>query len=468
MKTRTWLIVALCATLLMPSNDSVWIDEAQTAAYARQPTASTWFERLQHDKFSEAQMPLGMAVFWISGKILGTGEWQLRAINILFTTTTIWMLWLIGCRFCAPALALVAAANPFLWAYTNEARPYALQIAGGACLLLAGVKLIHGERDSIGATYLWSIAVLVLCASSMLGVIPAAIGSLWLALLLLRRRLSLSLHSLGVIATVGGLLLLLGYYYLRTLQRGASGAMLWPVSLNNLAFSAYEILGFAGLGPARQTLRDAFTNGTVLSTTLPFLFPLALFGAATLLIAFHSVRWFWRRENHALGFFLYGIPALSAALLFLLARLVHFPFWGRHLAPITPFIIVALALPALIEKKRIFTIFWTSLCLLSALELRFVPRHAKDDNRAAAQLALRAAAEGKKVWWSADQRAAEYYGITFGNRISLAPQLPSEAPDIVITSKPDVFDVEARVAEYLRIHDYQKEQTFQAMTVWRR
>ena len=478
-RARIWLALALGFAAFMPSNDSIWIDEAQTAIYARQPTLGAWTERLQNDIASEAQMPLGMAAAWLGGKIVGTREWQLRVINVIWTAATIWIVWLIGCRFRAPALALVAAAQPFLWFYANEARPYSLQIAGGACLLLAGIVFVERNGRGLSWVLLWAIAAIVLCASSMLGVIPVAIVSLWLAIALFRRGILPERRALLIAGGTVGLLALLGYYYLETLRRGAGGAMLWPVGLGNLAFSAYELLGFAGLGPARQILRDASSNGSFATTLEPFLALLGLFAATLLLMFTQSILWLRQYENRALRFLCLGVPIVTGCVLFAMAKPAHFPFWGRHLAPIAPFLTVGLGLPALHSKHRLAKgacCLWLALLFLSSLELRFASRHAKDDNRSAAALA-QSLAPDESVWWALDQRAGEYYGIVFRDPserrgVLLLPSMSPEKfqflapPDLIFTSKPETFDIGGRVGQYVATHKYIPKYHLQAITGW--
>ena len=97
----------------------------------------------------------------------------------------------------------------------------------------------------------------------------------------------------------------------------------------------------------------------------------------------------------------------------------------------------------------------------SSLTLRFSPQHRKDDYRGAARLALAALAEGKVVWWSADyEECAAYYGLKrdlttpAGGRLIFCPRATAEefarwpTPDIILESKPDVFD------QYSYVHGY--------------
>jgi hypothetical protein len=320
----------------------------------------------------------------------------------------------------------------------------------------------------------------MLCASTMLGVIPFAIATVWLGVVLVRRRIRVRAAVIVVISATVLLLGILGVYYLQTLKRGAGGATLWPVSLNNLLFAAYELLGFTGLGPARHALRNAFATHAVLPVVAPFILPLAIFGLTGAVVFGLALRRLSDEdERHFFRFFLI-VPLLSALALFLLARSVHFPFWGRHLSPILVFLTVALGLSALRAREsiaRTTCASWIVLCLLSSLEVRFARRHKKDDNRSAARIALHTAAEGKRVWWCADERCGHYYGIRFADAgadqgIILVGAESDDAfrqlaiPDLVFVSKPETFDPSGRVTAFVQREGYKLTYVPQAMAGW--
>ncbi len=81
---RFCLLLALALLPLMISNDSLWLDEGDTAMYVLQPDFPSWCQRLSHDDQADCQMPLAMWTSWAAGKILGTQEWQLRAVNLFW------------------------------------------------------------------------------------------------------------------------------------------------------------------------------------------------------------------------------------------------------------------------------------------------------------------------------------------------------------------------------------------------
>ncbi len=151
---------------------------------------------------------------------------------------------------------------------------------------------------------------------------------------------------------------------------------------------------------------------------LPFL-ALGAGGVAVLLLAaFGSLK--ERIGKREVMFF---FCAVAVPLLVVLAAGVsgQMRLLGRHLTPLLPFLLVLLAvgltncLTALSARRKL--IGWAALVLLllSALEIRFAPRHRRDDYRSAADIARQAQAAGEHVWWLADVSTGLYYGVPLGS-----------------------------------------------------
>jgi len=143
-----FLIAALALVPLMPSGDSIWIDEAQTWRYARHTSFQEFLAEFGPDRSSEIQMPLGMGLAWVFAKMNGVSEYALRAPNMIYSTGAILCFFLLGRRENMPAMPLVLAIQPFLWFYSNEARPYALQTFGGSLLITAVYFVFKGNTSS--------------------------------------------------------------------------------------------------------------------------------------------------------------------------------------------------------------------------------------------------------------------------------------------------------------------------------
>ena len=128
-------IISAAAGLMMVTSESLWIDEGQTLRFASQPSFPDLLTTLLHSIKSEAQMPLGMLASWAGAKVLGVGEWQLRAVNLLWLGLAGMATGMSGRLLKLPALLLIFLIHPFLWFYVNEARPYAMQICAASWLV---------------------------------------------------------------------------------------------------------------------------------------------------------------------------------------------------------------------------------------------------------------------------------------------------------------------------------------------
>jgi len=108
---------------------SFWLDEAVT----HQLVTRTLRGMLSAIPHSESTPPLYYLAAWVWVRVFGAGEAGLRSLSALIGTATIVLLALIARRLAgnraALAAAALAAANPLLIWYSQEARAYALLVA---------------------------------------------------------------------------------------------------------------------------------------------------------------------------------------------------------------------------------------------------------------------------------------------------------------------------------------------------
>lgn len=483
---RVFLALALALCVLMPSTQSLWIDEAQTWRFASEPTVGGLFSALEKTHTSEGLMPLGMLMSWVGIRIFGVSEWQLRAVNIFWAAAAVAAFHVLGRRWRAPWAPLLLAIQPFLWYYANEARPYTMQIAAGAWLLVGLVTCVEDRRVDAKTLLILLASSGILIGTVLFGILvvgPACLLIVWLAW---REHWPLVRHW-----KVGTAVLLVwsasfGIYYLAALSHGATGAKLWEVGFQNVAFACYEFLGFSGLGLSRQEIREAAGAGGVRavlhSLPLASVTPLAALSLTYLVAGVGVLRGGEDRDRRTLAI-IGGVAAFGGGLLVLLALIVHFPFWGRHLSPVFPFFcgFLVLALRDLgTHRKALAAVTGCILFLLlavSSLALRTWPRHAKDDYRMAAISAQRAVKSGIIVWWCADQETARYYGLPIiadpenTGPIVLTVGIPAETlagrppPGLIVMSKPDLFDGYGVVSSYARKRGYVPEQRMNAFVL---
>jgi hypothetical protein len=555
-----WALLALIVCFIAISSQSLWIDEAFMASKAAQPTLADWWHTMPKGSGSDLQMPLYMIYMWAFAKIFGLSEWTLRAANIPWFVAGVAAFIPAFPKSQRLAAAAVTLLCPFAWFYLNEARPYAMQLGSSLVIFAALYRLSDNPPPEPRNERNWTIAfwlgVIVLCGSSLLGVLWAGAAFLALPLLfswkrllqLLRTHWFACLLSCAILAALSG-------YYIWTIKFGAhalnaenqqaGNSTLTAVQsaahfrqgfaggskLENSAFAIYELLGFSGLGPGKLEIRTA-----KLAAFRHFIPQLALFAVAlfTLLLLaagrllrprpasdaspsplngdhvarsaqLHSGNYLvvglgshWagvRGENvHlqqptdkigkriALAF----VAVLPMLLLLAAGSFLGFLVLGRHCTPLMPGLLFVLTLGLVSASSQPHWIFkllvagFLILSLCSCLSLRFARRHEKDDYRDAAQTANAALARGQSVWWSAADDGAVYYHLPLSGVPGIAgaailvlnptPQSLSALPppDLVITSKPDLYDNQEAVAKYVRNNPYQQVAAFPAFTVWQR
>lgn len=482
---QRWALAALCLVpLLAVSNQSFWIDETLTALKAAETPLGGWWRLMTAEKLSDLQMPFYMLYTWGWARVFGTGEWMLRAANLP---------WFVGgvlafaFSFRGPSrlfATAVATLSSFAWFYLDEARPYAMQL-GASLLIVASLRGLDaaGAADESPVRWVWAfgLGVGVLAGTSLLGVFwcgaalavllaarkPACLAEWWKAARVAWLLLGLWLAGLVV-------------YYAWTLLVGARASAAGTTNLQNVFFVVYELLGFSGLGPGRLEIRE-----TGLAAFRAHLLPLAAYGGfagVLLAIGFANLwRQDWRKVVLVGGIVLATLVCLVAA-----GWTLHFRLLGRHCAPMQAAVLVLLVAGAIEAERRPGWWFQGIVCgfLLvaagSCLSARFAERHRKDDYRAAAAHARVALEGGKTVWWSADSHGAEFYGLP----VSETPQRSGSAvlvlnpaaqwvaartlPDVVVCSKPDLYDVQGALQERLTRDRFQAVARFTAFTVWAR
>lgn len=470
-------LVAMCTAI---SGQSYWIDEANTAWRAAEPHFGAFLTRMVAETGSDAQMPLFLVAIWAWEKIAGSSEIALRAMNLL---------WLVpGLYVFANGRVdrlLVAATSAFLWYYLDEARPYGMQI--GASLIVFGLleRAVvaagdPGDKEPLLKPYqAWLLAfgLIALAGSSLLGAIWAAAAVAGAAFAVRWRVARLAATRLvGPTVLLVVVLTPLGLYYLWTVLSGAGGTKVAATDLRTMIFSAYELLGFAGLGPGRADLR-AEENAAL----LPYLSALGSFavlvGTVTLAGAIHAIRHVPRRVLVACAIAF----AAAAALILIAGYLMHWRVVGRHLSPAFAVVLaVQAAGVSLLWRQpigKLLVLGFLLVALISATSIRFAPRHAKDDYRSAAATVLSALAEGNRVWWSADAFGALVYQVPLGQSCDTAlyvyePQQgfasALETPTLVVTSKPDIYDPNRALIAFLTDQHFRIAETFPAFQIWRR
>jgi hypothetical protein len=351
--------------------------------------------------------------------------------------------------------------SPFLAFYMNEARPY---IAVVACVTLSLVALLayFDNPDSNGKTAAW------LCVFSMwfawgLHLLAAYAAPALVSVAVLEARD----RGIGitrffrdwrwpVLAHIAPFGMLSAYFSVTVSRAGTAsyGVIMGGPRLRNLAFVLYEFLGFSGMGPPRNALRSSPQLKTILPyagyLSLGVLACLGLIAVISLAIAFRSKP---LKVNLFVAFFVGTALAVASSFM------VGHSFWGRHLAALFPFLILAIIQSMATDDRTIRILLLLALGLLavawgtSDVRLRLLPEYGKDDYRSAAQMVLsEARASNGTIVWAADASTGRYYGvlptnISWYNDASLAVPWAVRGKGTVATDWN-----RAQVLEFLQSH----------------
>jgi hypothetical protein len=439
----------------------------------------------------DAQQPLGMFFSWLTGHFIGTREWQLRSVNLLWGVLSLWFVWRAGQNIDVKWLPLLFVIQPFFWFYINEARPYALQNACGSALLWAFTIFLRDQAHGLRWCILFTVAAVTLCYATALAPVFLISLALTAALVAWRRHWRLEwkpqiLLILGLLASAP-----VALYYVQTLRRGVSNTKLWDVDARYLGYVAYDLGGASGLGPPSDQLRLLGRHFAQLMDDKQMLFH--LFCATSLLLCV-GIMFFALAasrkgaDQRRLALILAGPLLLQITIFFGIGLAIHKNFWPRHLNVGFPFYVAALgvAINWSLRRGNLFlkasSVLLISLLLCSSLRLRYSPMYAKEDYRWATATALQASRQGHVVWWVANKFPASYYGLklVLSRPRSEEAFLPDEArstgaqlnlaaqplPDDIFLSRPDVHDVSGALRTFIRENGYHLQATHPSFEWW--
>lgn len=484
LSARAWAVLIAIGMLwlLAISNRSLWLDEAHGAGWkARQATLTEWWQDdIAQPGSTDSQIAGYVLYIWAAAKMVGSSEWTLRALNFPW----VWLGFLAWFKSFAPqkkmrwGMALVAAVSPFLWYYLDEARPYAMQVGGGFLIAAAIQRLYADNGNPQILLVMFAFGLVALSASNLLGEIWAGAAVATAGFVLGWKKCWQLMRAYSWLCGFT-LMLLVGFgsYYLWTLKSGSRATLVGRTDVQNLFFVFYELFGFGGLGPGRLDIR-----GQGLGAFYPFVGWLAVYGLALMPIIVAGIKQASQVVPRRILFF--TILSFGSAALVLVGEgyLSPFRILGRHFTPllVLEFYLLGLGVNRLWTsgwwQARVWVFLFATVSLVSGLELRFAHRHWKDNYRDAAKMARNVLHAGQHIWWNADQRGAGYYQVaTDTTDAAMARYLmnptPDElrrarSPDWVFASKPDVYDANDALAEYLHTHHYQVMTNLTAFTIW--
>jgi hypothetical protein len=493
-------IIATGALAALALNDqSLWIDEIGTWRLTVADSWSDWLQQFVYWPSSDAQIPLYHLFMraWVS--VLPSTEMSLRAANFPWLFAGILaLLTTRAARGARPFVLLftgLVCLHPMVWYYADEARPYAMIIAG-AMISASGLltRLLNPGDSSVIAdsNSRLIIGTALLAATSIVGLI-------WSTAFLMAAAATaraggtpfpaLSRQNIAVAGICALLLLPVAYQYLSSVLRGVGATALHENTLESFSSGLYEVFGLGGIGPGRDQLRS---EGAV--ALVPYareIFAFVLVVGAVFLAGLASS---FRRDRSELLYLLAAalIPLLA---FFVLGSLKHWRVLGRHMVPLLFFfsLFLALGIQALARARTAPAWQWACRAiagagllalLISSVEISFAQRHRREDIRGAAAMAADALRRGESAWWVGLSYGAQYYGLPLkdpsacaagADRSAVLFDSPRAAdleacpdPSAIILERPDTYDRAGAVRRYATEKSYAPVALLQGFEILRR
>lgn len=157
-----YLILLIAFILRFVSlNQSLWLDEAINVVAAKSNSLANMVTQYSIGDFHP---PGYFFLIWIWTHLFGFSEIAVRIPSVIFGVLTVFLVYLLGKKLLSTRVGLIAAAlaavNPLLIYYSQEARPYAFAAFAVSLNLLFFLGLIRGERKSLIWYFLGSVLVL--------------------------------------------------------------------------------------------------------------------------------------------------------------------------------------------------------------------------------------------------------------------------------------------------------------------
>jgi len=424
-------VVAILICFLAVNSWSLWVDEANTAVMYSVRNFSELIDQFKSriTVGSETQQPAYIFSMWMWVKIFGKSEYALRFPNIIYMIMLLsYTFYLIKSKitdseekiFLAIALILIFL-NPFILYNMNEARA---NLPTFFFSYMALLSLLFYYKKSKQHFLILCFIFAFLGSLYNLVFLFTFIGLLFIALSLSKNVINDIKANLRPILVLIILMIPLLLYYFYTIIRGGGGQIETP-GVGNIGFSLFEFFGFSGLGPSRDTLREINQNSTFSNVILSLMnylwlvIPLLLSYILLIGLAIKTSGIKYLINN--LYFKTFCIVFIS---FFIVAFIVKFRFWGRHVIFILPLFIFFMA--ELIQKilaknnliSKIFVSIFFLMLAISSYRIIYNPEYRKDDVRLAAFECKRLVAKGESIIWLDHIDTAKYYGVDkLGNPI---------------------------------------------------
>jgi hypothetical protein len=480
------VLLAVLVSLAAIDSRSLWIDETATWSVAQWPDLHQWWRALMANPNADAQEPAFQLYIYVWTSLFGDTEQAMRLSNLPWFA--------VGCAAIAKAALsprlrlwwlLIVAAAPFNWYYLNEVRPYTMFFAGSALLCVAWIGLVKAaieeRRLSGGCIVMYAGGCVLVLSATVLGAVWIAASAIGIAICLRRRLdefLSLVRTNWLVVAVCMGVSLIILAVASYSFLSGGRASTVGGFSLQSIGYGLLELEGAAGFGPGRNQLRLGLAGvppGELLA--------MLAFGAAGLGLVLSAARRLDRTTALAAGV----TCLIPLAFMVTMSLVLGWRVVGRHMTPLLlPISLAYAAETARLLRggpwQRLAAAAFIAALLASTGMIRFSGRHMKDDYADAARYVRPFLAQSKTVLWAADPSGASYYhlvpiaalrhGASGASDLVFAlprqggPDAGRRNPDVVVYSKPEIYDLTGTIKHYIAARDMKLVATFPAFAIY--
>lgn len=394
---------------------SLWVDEAITAEMYSVGRFSELINQFQIRQGSEVQMPGWIVFMWGWCNFFGTSEYALRASNWIFIGAFL----LYGYRLVTnnkitvkeriilQIILCLSICNPFVLYNMNEAR---CNIPIFAFSFITILSLCYFLKT--GNKYDWYICLISFTLGYSFNML---VGFLIFPLLFIIWKKNKWKHLFK--QNKKSLLVLiipcafLTFYYLTTIFLNNKGGQIETPGVGNIGYTLYEFLGFGGLGPSKNVMRESDDKKILLLQYILYIFPFILCYAIIFISAFRQKKKEWILNVFLISFIL-GLFVFC-----IIAYIIQFRFWGRHLIFIYPLWLIFMGYTLYLFNRnrsklyKIILYVYLSFIVFSSYNILFSSIYKKEDIKGIVEKCKELRLPGEVVYWSEDKDTSVYYNL---------------------------------------------------------
>ncbi len=405
-------IFAIIISLWAINSWSLWLDESSTAFLASQESLTKLISVLKSWSGSESQMPCFVMSMFLWEKLFGHSEYALRSFNLAMVAMLLFYVYWQQFRKNVrdedkkrlKLFILLTFLSPIIVYNLNEARVNFSIYAIGT-ISLSSTYLYCKYRNNLD----WTILLFSFIMGFSYNLLFIFIG-LPIVLMLLYHDWTIIKNNRKSLMIFFSIIAILLCYYVQTLLNG-SGGMKEKPGIVNIAYALYELLGFGGVSIPKNELRNGGLNYMILK---PYIIPsfLLIISYCGIIYIFMKVK----RRYHIIGLF-----GFSFFCFYLLAYVMSFRFWGRHLLMLYPIFIFALSDLIYVSWKtkrmRMPVVFFICIIFWGTIRIIVLDCYKKENVKKAIQYTNDCNKKKEKVLYLGFSKLAEYYGLNHFSKV---------------------------------------------------